>query len=141
MGCREVGRRCLVVADELADVAPMEERVLGKSFGSRSRPHISPWVRRRHGGVERPLLSANAASVGKWARGRGDVSARRFCSVGARVPRNLGKEAGFSPSADSRRLQGCDWVEEATRGRERGGAPTSCDDDDTRRGCECRGGG
>jgi hypothetical protein len=69
MGCREVGRRCLVVADELADVAPMEERVLGKSFGSRSRPHISPWVRRRHGGVERPLLSANAASVGKWARG------------------------------------------------------------------------
>jgi hypothetical protein len=34
-------------------------------------------------------------------------------------------------------------VGEATRGREwsRGGAPASSDDDDTRRGCECRGGG
>jgi hypothetical protein len=27
------------------------------------------------------------------------VSARRFCSVEARVPRNLGKGAGFSPFA------------------------------------------
>jgi hypothetical protein len=72
------------------------------------------------------------------------VSARRFYSVRARVPRNLGKGAGFSPSAGSRRLQGCEWVGEATRGREwsRGGGPASCDDDDdTRRGCECRGGG
>jgi hypothetical protein len=67
MGCWEVGRRCLVIADELAYVAPMEERVLGKSFGSRSRPHISPWVRRRRGGVERPLLAAIAAS-GSCAR-------------------------------------------------------------------------
>jgi hypothetical protein len=77
--------------------------------------------------------------VEKWARGRGDVSARRFCNVEARVPRNLGKGAGFSLSAGSHHLQGCDWVGEAKRGREwlRGGAPASCDNDDMRRGCEC----
>jgi hypothetical protein len=91
MGCREVGQRGLVVADELAGVAPMEEGVLVKSFGSRSRPHFSPWVRRRRGGVERPSLVAIAASgsCARVASGSG-LGGGATCQRGGSIASGLG---------------------------------------------------